>query len=595
MAYGPAMPSADRDSDQNEDLEARAATAASVRDGEIERAARDQHGIVHTPAAICRYVLRRGDAALREHGLVGLTDPALTIVDPAVGTGAFLASARALGATGRLIGIDRDPGAIDAARRVLDGAELQVADTLASIPSIDGPVLVVGNPPWVGGWAKGASERALTDELLQDFRREVDGSALEERKIGVLSDAYVRFLRWSAEVVLRAGSGALALITNGSYLDGPVHRGVRGFLWSRFRAIEVTDLGGSSLVARDGERDENVFGVRPSVAVTVAVHAGGGARATVSHARLRGSADDKLRALESNAVDHAPLQPKAPMVFFVPAGEGFPEGWLSLPELFPFHREGVQTNRDDVVVGPDRETLLGRMQAFALALRRPDLEKIERGQSHYDPEAAREVVRAALEQDPGGNGWIRALAYRPFDTRAFVTLRPLCHRPRPALARAMDHGGWALLSVRKDRGEKPWRHVAATRELVDNCYFSSRSSCRTRAFPARTPEGEPNLSEVAAAAFGDRDRAAAFALAVLSAESYQERFGDALRRDYPRLPVETDVIDTLVPLGEALAAAFEEQGESELELGHRIVTGPARLLSLRRESDALVRSLLADH
>lgn len=595
MTYGPPMASADGEPDLGEDLEALAASAASARDEAVERAARDQHGIVHTPAAICRYVLRRADAGLRAQGLAGLADPTLTIVDPAVGTGAFLASARALGATGRLIGIDRDPAAIEAAKGVLDGAELQVRDTLASLPSLDGPVLVVGNPPWVGGWAKGVEERSLSDELLQDFRLELDGSPLEERKIGVLSDAYVRFLRWSAEVVLRAGGGAIALVTNGSYLDGPVHRGVRAFLWSRFRSIEVTDLGGSSLVARDGERDENVFGVRPSVAVSVAVHAGEGRGATVTHARLRGRAEEKLAALDANEVPHAPVRPEPPMLFFVPTGEAFPDGWLSLPELFPFHREGVQTNRDDVVVAPDRATLLGRMQAFALALRRLDLEKIERGQSHYDPEVARDVVRQALERDPEGASWIRPLAYRPFDTQAFVTLRPLCHRPRPALARAMDHGGWALLSVRKDRGEKAWRHVAATRHLVDNCYFSSRSSCRTRAFPAHTPDGEPNLSEKGVAAFGDRDRAAAVALAVLSAPSYQERFGDALRRDYPRIPIEGDALEALIPLGSALAEVFESAGEVVLELGHRKVTGPARLAELWGECDAQVRLLLADH
>ena len=591
------MVSVDSEPNQNADPEARAASAASSRDARIERASRDRHGIVHTPATICRYVLHRADRALRALGRPGLSDPQLTIVDPAVGTGAFLASAQALGAPGRLIGIDRDPEAIAAAERVLAGrAELRVGDTLASLPEIAGPVLVVGNPPWVGAWAKGAGERTLSDEWLQDFRLEMDGSPLAERKIGVLSDAYVRFLRWSAELVLRAESGAFALVTNGSYLDGPVHRGARAFLLSRFRSIEVTDLGGSSLIARDGERDENVFGVRPSVAVTVAALGGAVAPTEVTHARLRGRAADKLEALASDAVEHTPIQPTAPMVFFVPSGPGFPEGWTPLPALFPFHREGVQTNRDAVVVGPDRATLLGRMQAFALGLKRPDLAKIERAQSHYDPEAARAVVRVALETDPEGEGWIRPLAYRPFDVRHFVTLRPLCHRPRPALAAAMDHGGWALLSVRKDRGERPWNHVAASRALVDNCFFSSRSSCRTRAFPARTPDGEPNLSPGGTERFGDRDRAAAFALACLSAPSYQARFGEVLRRDYPRVPpADADMTEALVAVGRALAEAFEGHGATELSLGHRLVRGPERLVTLRRECDDLLRPLIGDH
>ncbi len=580
--------------EEGADAERRAASAASARDARLGPEDRGRHGVVHTPAAICRFVLRRADASLRALGLPGLHDPSLTIVDPAVGTGAFLASAIALGARGTLVGIDRDPEAVRAAETALGGAaRLQVGDTLAALPEIEGPVLVVGNPPWVGGWAKGAGERALSDRLLEDFRREADGEALRERKVGVLSDAYVRFVRWAVEVVRRAGSGALGLVTNGSYLDGPVHRGMRAFLRRELSTIELTDLGGSSLIARSGARDDNVFGVRPSVAVTVAARARDGGPAAVSYARLRGSAGGKLEALEADDVGHVALHPSPPATLFVPSGEAFPEDWLSLPTLFPFHREGVQTNRDEVVVGPDRETLLGRMQAFALALQRPDLAKAEQAKSHYDPEAARAAVRAALERDPTGAGWIRPLAYRPFDRRAFVTLRELCHRPRPALAKAMAHGGWALLSVRKDRGERLWNHVAATRDLVDNCYFSSRSSCRTRAFPAKTPAGEPNVSEQALALFGDRDRAAAFALAVLGAAPYRERFGDALRRDYPRIPTpEAAVLERLVPLGQALAVAYEQSGTSDVAIGHRQVRGPARLAELRGECDELVAALL---
>jgi hypothetical protein len=580
--------------DQGPDPERRAATAASARDARLAPEDRGKHGVVHTPAPICRYVLRRSDVALRALGLPGLTDPALTIVDPAVGTGAFLASALALGARGPLVGIDRDPEAVVAAEAALGGrARLSVGDTLAALPAIDGPVLVVGNPPWIGGWAKGAAERRLSDQLLEDFRREADGAPLRERKVGVLSDAYVRFVRWALEVVRRAGSGALGLVTNGSYLDGPVHRGMRSFLRAELSTIELTDLGGSSLVARtSGERDDNLFGVRPSVAVTVGARGPSGGPATVTHARLRGSEAAKLEALEGE-VAHSTLPAAAPATLFVPSGEPFPGDWLSLPELFPFHREGVQTNRDDVVVGPDRETLLGRMQAFALALKRPDLVKAEQAKSHYDPESARAAVRAALERDPAGEGWIRPLAYRPFERRAFVTLRELCHRPRPALGAAMAHGGWALLSVRKDRGERGWNHVGATRDLVDNCYFSSRSSCRTRAFPAKTPKGDPNLSAEGAARFGDRDRAAAFALAVIGAAPYRERFGDVLRRDYPRIPdAEPAAIERLVSIGQALAAAFEERGTTEIAIGHRTAQGPARLLALRADCDAAVATLL---
>ncbi len=546
---------------------------------------------MHTPAAICRYVLRRADWGLRAAGVVeGLGDPALTVVDPAVGTGAFLGSALVLGARGRLLGIDSDPAAIEAGRAALgDRVEWVVGDALADVPAIGGPVLVVGNPPWVGGWAKGAVERSASDALLEDYRLGADGEPLNERKIGVLSDAYVRFVRWATAVVQGAGQGAFALVTNGSYLDGPVHRGMRAHLWQGFAHLEVTDLGGSALVARDGARDENVFGVRPSVAVTVAA-TGPERSAAVSYRRLRGTRDEKLRALEENAdgaAERVPvrLSPVPPGVFFVPTGRGFPADWVSLPALFPFHREGVQTNRDAVVVDADRERLLGRMQAFALGLRRPDLADAERERSHYDPEVAREAVRAAVTADPEGTTWVRPLAYRPGEPAFFVDLPALCHRPRRALAAAMAHGGWALLSVRKDRGERPWRHVGVSDARADNCFFSSRSSCRTRVFPRFDPAGQPNGAGDAVAVA----RTMAAALAVLSSSTYQATFDDALKRDYPRLPdLDAEALDVLAPLGESLAEALLASGDEPYAIGHRTALGPARIADLRARCDAWV-------
>src|SRR5690606_21336320 len=130
--------------------------------------------------------------------------------------------------------------------------------------------LVLGNPPWAA--KSGSAARAASDALLADFRRDERGAPLDQRKLGVLPDDYVRFLRWGAEVVRRApGGGALAMVTNGSYLDGAVHRGVRAALLRWFAWVDIIDLGGSALLAREpgSAPDQNVFGVRPGPAVIV--------------------------------------------------------------------------------------------------------------------------------------------------------------------------------------------------------------------------------------------------------------------------------------------------------------------------------------
>lgn len=556
-----------------------------------------QEGVVHTPLELARFMARAADSLLRQElGLVhGLADPALAVLDPACGPGAFLAAvgavvgerarrANAAPVPSLLHAWDRDPSAIAQVRaRVapllaaggLD-CELSAADTLVEleptrVAALRPNLCLLGNPPWIGS----AQPRPAPwlDRLLEDFRRDDHGERLAERKLGVLADAYVRFLCWAAASARLAQRGALvAFVTNGSYLDGPVHRGMRGALLRVFDRIWVLDAGGSALLARGSGQDENLFGVRPSVAIVFALRTAGrsGTRAPdVRYSRLLGSRRAKLERLAgAELLDLAwqRLSPTAPRHRFVPgpsAGAEY-ERWLSLDEAMPFHREGVQTNRDAMVIDQDRSRLIARLRAFARNdVSSPALILASRTLPHYAPERARAVVADALLRDADGSRGqlVRPLAYRPFDLRWFAPLAPLCHRPRPDLLRAMDHSQLALVTVRKDRGHVPYAHVFAARLAIDNCLLSSRSSCRARAFPTHDPGGAPNLAATVVRRYGDRVgrvitslEFVRYALAALANPEYRRRHEHALQIDYPRIPDPRDAsdFDAGVMAGEAL-------------------------------------------
>jgi hypothetical protein len=129
------------------------------------------------------------------------------------------------------------------------------------------------------------------------------------------------------------------------------------------------------------------------------------------------------------------------------------------------------------------------------------------------------------------------------------------------LSRAIDHAPEVLVSVRKDRGSSPYTHFGAAAFTIDNCFSSARSSCRSRAFPVRTPDGEDNLAPqlrdrllertgrpVDASAF------ARYALAMLAADGFRQRFDAELHADYPRLPLpeSAEHWDALVEIGARL-------------------------------------------
>ncbi|MBW2463742.1 MAG: hypothetical protein JRH11_18975 [Deltaproteobacteria bacterium] len=636
-------------------VEEAVANAGTDRDAALRgrNAAWRERGVVHTPAEVARYVVSAVDRSLRERlGLAGgIANSRVALVDPACGPGAFLAAAltvagRRRGAPGHFVGLDVDEGAVQVAREVLgpaaEGAgwslDLDVGDTLASLTPFghlepDAVVVVVGNPPWASKSANRGAQ--ATEALLEDFRRDQEGRRLDERKLGVLSDDYVRFVRWACEVVRGGGGGGvLGFTTNGSFIDGPVHRGMRGAMVRWFDGVDIVDLGGSALLSRTGEKDENVFGVRPSVALTVAHRLPtrpvdvlpGVRRARARHASIPGTRAAKLHALAESQVSFARVAAAGPMFLFKPTiVDARYEGWPSLDELFRFHAEGVQTNRDAAVIDDDPERLRARLTRFADGAHGAQDAQDAAGLSedsslapalvakgHYDPDVARQRVRAVLEGDP--DSAIAPIAYRPFEGRFFAPIAPFCHRPRPRLLAAVRYGGPILVTVRKDRGKLPWNHFGVVSAIPDNCFLSTRSSCRTRAFPARDPDGKDNLDPEVLASFAARldgppttRQVMAYVLAVLASADYRERFDPLLKLSYPRVPPPTDeaVFRAVAMAGEALFSAFLTDGtiagnameadtEEPVSVGHHGRRGAALAAAIRGAGAAVAPLLGPD-
>lgn len=587
--------------------------AAGERDRALDRATQKARGVVHTPPPLARYVVKHLAMLLHESGLAErLDDPRLTYVDPAVGTGIFPAALLEHGVH-RMIGLDLDPQALAITARLFEPHQLELTLTnpLASLTphprleeNVDGPVVVIGNPPWAGrSQSRGVP---LSDALLQDFARDETGASLGERKIGVLSDDYVRFVRWALELVTRRrDGGAFALVTNASWIDGPIHRGMRRVLSERLDRLEVIDLGGSALVGRNAKvRDENLFGVRPAASLIFGARSLRAATRSVHFGALTGSRADKLARLEKGQIT-APLALTPPHYALRPA-LAVPTWYAeapSLPAWLPFHREGLQTNRDALVIDRDREALAARAEAIV----RGEIELPAR--RHFDPEHARRALRDELAR---GLAPIRPVAYRPFDDRFYLSSAALCHRPRPDLERAIERSSLVLVSTRQDRGSVPFQHLILTRFMPDNCLLSLRSSCRARAFPSHDPLGAPNLGPAVSQALIDRlgalpppEDVLLWIAAHLGAPHYVTPLDQALRLDYPRVPLPPSptIWQGVIAAGRELAACFlapVERAPGKASGPPRIGHHPlhpgltARLDQARRALDQAHRTLPGD-
>ncbi len=174
------------------------------------------------------------------------------------------------------------------------------------------------------------------------------------------------------------------------------------------------------------------------------------------------------------------------------------------------------------------------------------------------------------------------------------------------LLRAIDGSAPLLYSARKDRGSRGWACFGGGRLVPDNCFLSSRSSCRTRAYPARGPDGGENLDPSVRARFSaaagrdvDAESFVHYALALLAAPSYRARHADDLRADHPRIapPDGPRSFDAVRAAGRALFDAFDrsvcDPAAEPVVIGHREVRCTALAVAIA-DAEAAVAPLLAD-
>ncbi|MHA1188891.1 MAG: type ISP restriction/modification enzyme [Alphaproteobacteria bacterium] len=168
----------------------------------------------------------------------------------------------------------------------------------------DVPVMcVIGNPPYSG---ESANKGDWIMDLMQAYKKEPGGNEkLKEKNSKWINDDYVKFIRFAEQMIDKTGEGVLGFITNHGYLDNPTFRGMRWHLLNTFDKIWVLDLHGNAKkkeVALDGSPDKNVFDIQQGVAIIIAAkHKAEKDKhkplATVWHGDLWGKRKEKYEAL----------------------------------------------------------------------------------------------------------------------------------------------------------------------------------------------------------------------------------------------------------------------------------------------------------
>ena len=276
-------------------------------------------GIVYTPVEVVDFILNSADHVLREEFGRGLGDEDVHVLDPFTGTGIFLV---------RLIqsALIREADLARKYEKELHANEIVLlAYYIAAIhieeafhgrlgpdsayQPFEGIVLtdtfnlnkgqgefsaywlpdnserverqqktpiqvIVGNPPWSAGQRSAADDNPNVDypELENRVAATYAARSRATNK-NSLYDTYKMAIRWASDRI--GGQGVVAVVTNGSWIDGNVDSGVRACLAEEFSSIFVLNLRGNQRTQGERSRREGgkVFGQgsRAPVAITILV------------------------------------------------------------------------------------------------------------------------------------------------------------------------------------------------------------------------------------------------------------------------------------------------------------------------------------
>ena len=157
----------------------------------------------------------------------------------------------------------------------------------------------------------------------------------------------------------------LGFITNNSYFDSALHRGVRGELMRVFDPIYLVNLFGDSIK----DREENVFDIPQGVAMFLGAQAlddrGAGTFVTDVH----GTRVEKYAALQRQSwktIEFTKIQPSAPQRYFLrlETGGEYPS-FPSLSEIFQLTSTCIKTLKDDLATGIDAKEVLDKIEYFS--------------------------------------------------------------------------------------------------------------------------------------------------------------------------------------------------------------------------------------
>jgi hypothetical protein len=483
--------------------------------------------------------------------------------------------------------------------------EREAADSIKQNQRI---LVVLGNPPYNGfAGVSGREEGGLVEPYKAGLAEDWD---ITKNK---LDDLYVRFFRIAERrIAEQTGMGIVCFVTNSSWLGDPSAVVMRRRLLSEFDYVSIDHLNGDSRETGkktpSGENDPSIFstklnpsGITRGVAISTLVRSDAHHENSLAEAQYRDFwGQEKAEQLAAATADrdsgpsYEDLNPEDVNWFRLLRWTARP-GYANWPAINELCAEdpmlGLNENRKFALIDSDRAALSDRMSTYltpAVTMGEVD-PRLATKFSGFNPEKVRERL---LLTRPFDDHKIARFQFRPLDMRyAYVeTETPLWNRSRPLLVAAAEASSGFLLVRRRAPRALDGATVHFSNCLVDQkVLFTDAYAIPFWLAPrqddkaangdvlfeiATEPTGStwrPNLSQDALeylAGLGVHDATTnkesasliwLHALAIGFSPLYAEQNGEAVRSNWPRIPLPGTRSDLLrsASLGKKVASLLD--------------------------------------
>jgi len=354
-------------------------------------------------------------------------------------------------------------------------------------------LVILGNPPY-NNKSKNKGEKIL--KLLETYKQ-----GLNEKKIN-LDDDYIKFIRFAQWKLLEqnnAKSGILSFVTNNSFIWGRTHRKMRESLYNSFDEIYILNLHGSD---KDPKEDKNVFDIKVGVCISIFVKYPeyNGKKKVYYYSTLENgilSREDKFNLLNNNTYDTISwkeLEIKEPYYWFIDRdlnNEEYEnnENFWRMDRIFNHINSGIQTKRDNISITFSVEEIKKIIEDFKL------LDEKSLRNKYNLKDSSGWNTKNAINTIKSYNHIITKIAYRPLDIRysCISEQAGFIARPRYETSKHLLKDNLGLLFT-KSLTSNYFAHSFVVDSIVECGLLSSRTSEFT--FIAPLYLYQDNLTEV---------------------------------------------------------------------------------------------------